>query len=114
MHIEKLYFTLPEVIARWRISDTDLVYLAENDKLRLSVRVFHAPVEFGDIEEGADGERFRALHEDFLAGTKPHLTPLTAPRPGGRVPPERWTAEWMPAAGWVARAADSPGWRPAP
>ncbi len=63
MHIEKLYFTLPEVIERWRISETDLVYLAENDKLRLSVRVFGEPVEFGDYEEGQDGERFRVPWE---------------------------------------------------
>jgi len=63
VHIDKLYFTLPEVLERWRLSETDLVYLAENDKLRLSVRVFHAAVEFGDIEEGADGERFRVPWE---------------------------------------------------
>ena len=63
MHIEKLYFTLPEVIERWQISETDLVYLAENDKLRLSVRVFSEPVEFGDFEEDAEGERFRVPWE---------------------------------------------------
>ncbi|MEM6676283.1 MAG: hypothetical protein AAF675_00265 [Pseudomonadota bacterium] len=63
MHIDKLYFTLPEVLERWRISETDLVYLAENDKLRLSVRVFGEPVEFGDYEEGQDGERFRVPWE---------------------------------------------------
>jgi len=63
VHIEKLYFSLPEVQDRWRISETDLVYLAENDKLRLSVRVFHAAVEFGDFDEGADGERFRVPWE---------------------------------------------------
>jgi len=37
VHIEKLYFSLPEVQDRWQISETDLVYLAENDKLRLFI-----------------------------------------------------------------------------
>ena len=63
MHIDKLYFTLPEILERWRICETDLVYLAENDKLRLSVRVFGVPIEFGDHEEAADGQRFRVPWE---------------------------------------------------
>ena len=63
MHIEKLYFTLPEVLERWQITEADLVYLAENDKLRLSVRVFGAPIEFGDYEEAAGGEAFRVPWE---------------------------------------------------
>lgn len=59
MHIEKIYYTLPEILSRWSISEDDLVYLAENDELRLSVRVFGVPVEFGDYEEVAVGERHR-------------------------------------------------------
>ncbi len=59
MRIEKMYFTLSEILRRWSISEDDLVYLAENDKLRLSVRVFGVPVEFGDYEEVAAGERQR-------------------------------------------------------
>ena len=51
MHIDKSYFTLPEILERWQITEADLIYLAENDKLRLSVRVFGAPMEFGDIDE---------------------------------------------------------------
>ena len=39
MEIEKAYFTLPEVLARWSMPEVDLVYLAENDQLRLSVRM---------------------------------------------------------------------------
>ena len=35
MHIDKLYFTLPEILERWQITEADLIYLAENDKLRL-------------------------------------------------------------------------------
>ena len=63
MHIEKQYFTLPEVLDRWQISEADLIYLAENDQLRLSVRVFGAPIEFGDVEETPEGERFRVPWE---------------------------------------------------
>ena len=63
MEIEKAYFTLPEVLNRWSMSETDLVYLAENDELRLSVRVFGVPLEFGDWEETADGEAFRIPYE---------------------------------------------------
>jgi hypothetical protein len=59
MHIEKSYFTLPEVLERWQITEEDLIYLAENDRLRLSVRVFGIPMEFGDIEETQHGETFR-------------------------------------------------------
>jgi hypothetical protein len=58
MEIEKSYFTLPEILERWSMSEADLVYLAENDKLRLSIRVFHLPLEFGDYEETQEGERF--------------------------------------------------------
>lgn len=47
MEIEKAYFTLPEILDRWSISEADLIYLAENDKLRLSVRVFGVPVGTG-------------------------------------------------------------------
>lgn len=63
MHIEKLYFTLPEILDRWRITEADLIYLAENDQLRLSVRVFGVPIEFGDIEEAPEGEAFRVPWE---------------------------------------------------
>ena len=55
MEIEKAYFTLPEVLDRWRISEADIVYLAENDSLRLSTRVFGVPMEFGDYEDNRDG-----------------------------------------------------------
>ena len=58
MEIEKAYFTLPEVLARWSMPEVDLVYLAENDQLRLSVRILNLPIEFGDFEETDDGQRF--------------------------------------------------------
>lgn len=57
MEIEKSYFTLPEILARWAMPEADLAYLAENDLLRLSVRVFGVPVEFGDYEEAGEGQR---------------------------------------------------------
>jgi hypothetical protein len=63
MHIDKSYFTLPEILERWQITEADLIYLAENDKLRLSVRVFGVPIEFGDHEEAADGQPFRVPWE---------------------------------------------------
>ncbi|MBV0891536.1 hypothetical protein KTN05_06655 [Paracoccus sp. Z118] len=50
---------LPEILERWNISEADLIYLAENDKLRLSVRVFGVPMEFGDVEETANGQPMR-------------------------------------------------------
>jgi len=58
MEIEKAYFTLPEILDRWSMPEADLIYLAENDKLRLSVRVFGLPVEFGDYEMTDDGRRY--------------------------------------------------------
>lgn len=63
MEIEKAYFTLQEILDRWSISEADLIYLAENDKLRLSVRVFGVPVELGDYEETNEGEHFRVPTE---------------------------------------------------
>ena len=63
MEIEKAYFTLPEILDRWSISEADLIYLAENDKLRLSVRVFGVPLELGDYEETHEGEHFRVPTE---------------------------------------------------
>jgi hypothetical protein len=63
MEIEKAYFTLPEILDRWSISETDLIYLAENDRLRLSVRVFGLPLEFGDFEENEGGQGCRVPWE---------------------------------------------------
>ena len=55
MEIEKAYFTLAEVLYRWSVPEADLVYLAENDQLRLSIRILNLPIEFGDFEETDDG-----------------------------------------------------------
>jgi hypothetical protein len=51
MEIEKAYFALSEILERWSIAEDDLIYLAENDEVRLSIRVFGLPLEFGDFEE---------------------------------------------------------------
>ena len=59
MRIDKSYFTLAEVLERWRMPRVDLTYLAENAKLCISVRAFGVPIEFGDFEETPEGERFR-------------------------------------------------------
>jgi hypothetical protein len=46
MEIAKSYFTVPEILKRWQMPESDLIYLAENDELRLSVRVFDQPLLF--------------------------------------------------------------------
>lgn len=55
MRIEKDYFALPEILERWSIAEDDLIYLAENDIVRFSIRVFNLPLEFGDHAADADG-----------------------------------------------------------
>ena len=62
MLIEKDYFTLEEVLEHWKMPRRDAVYLAENGKLRLSVRVFHLRCEVGGFEEDPDIGRFRIPH----------------------------------------------------
>lgn len=52
--IEKDYFTLEEIEARWGMPRRDLVYLAENGLLKVSVRLFGAVIETGYIEEDAE------------------------------------------------------------
>jgi len=61
--IDKSYFTLEELEERWRMPHRDLVYLAENGLLRLSVRLFGVEMEFGIYEESAEGEWFPVPEE---------------------------------------------------
>ena len=61
--IDKAYFTLEELEERWQLPHRDLVYLAENGLLRLSVRLFGVEIECGMYEEGADGEWFTVPQE---------------------------------------------------
>ncbi len=49
--IEKEYFTLGEVVEATGIPWTDVTYLAENGHVRLSVLVFHLPVDCGYSEQ---------------------------------------------------------------
>ena len=63
MEIEKDYFPLAEILTRWSVPEEDLVYVAENNQLKLSIRVFNLPLEFGDYEEDTDGARFRIPEE---------------------------------------------------
>ena len=58
MEIEKAYFTMPDALDRWSVPEADLAYLAENDQLRLSIRILNLPIEFGDFEETDDGRCF--------------------------------------------------------
>lgn len=58
MEIEKAYFSLEEILERWTMREVDLRYLAENDQLRLSIRCFNLPIEFGDYEDADDGRHF--------------------------------------------------------
>jgi hypothetical protein len=50
MRIEKRYFSIEEIMERWRMPERDLGYLAENDELRLSVRVYELAVGSGRFE----------------------------------------------------------------
>lgn len=55
--LDKAYYALDEVEARWRLPRRDVVYLAENGLLRLSVRLYGVHLECGTIEEMGDGRR---------------------------------------------------------
>ena len=65
MLIEKEYFTLEEVLEHWKMARRDAVYLAENGKLRLSVRVFHLRLEEGGFEEHPEGGSFRIPYRNL-------------------------------------------------
>jgi hypothetical protein len=64
MQIEKEYYSLPEILRRWSIEEDDLIYLAENNQVRLSIRVFNQLLEFGDYDADIDGARFRVPYEE--------------------------------------------------
>ena len=61
--IEKDYFSLEEIESQWGIPHRDLVYLAENGLLKVSVRLYGIQVENGSIEETEDGEWFSIPEE---------------------------------------------------
>ena len=59
MLIEKDYYSLTEILLRWSIQEEDLIYLAENDQVRLSLRLCNMFLEFGTYEVDEDGALFR-------------------------------------------------------
>jgi hypothetical protein len=68
MDIEKAYLSLPEVLDRWSITENDLIYLAENNNVRLSIRVFILFLELDDYDADIDGALFRVPHEQKSFG----------------------------------------------
>jgi len=64
MRIEKDYYSLSEILRRWSLVEDDLIYLAENNQVRLSIRIFDQFLEFGDYEADIDGARFRVPTEE--------------------------------------------------
>jgi hypothetical protein len=53
--IDKAYFTLEEIEERWQLPHRDIVYLAENGLLTLSVRLFNVRLESGEFEDFGNG-----------------------------------------------------------
>lgn len=53
--LDKAYYTLEEVESRWHLPHRDVVYLAENGLLRLSVRLYGVQLERGLLEAASDG-----------------------------------------------------------
>jgi hypothetical protein len=54
--IDKTYFTLEEIEERWQLPHRDVVYLAENGLLKLSVRLFDVRLERGEFEDMGNGD----------------------------------------------------------
>lgn len=67
MHIEKFYFTVSEVLERWGMPESDLIYAAENDDLKLSVRVYGLWVKYRPTGAGADSRQPR-LQDKQVSG----------------------------------------------
>jgi len=61
--IDKTYYSLDEIQSRWDVPRRDLVYLAENGLLALSVRVYGVQLEHGIEELEADGRLYRIAEE---------------------------------------------------
>jgi hypothetical protein len=87
--IDKAYFTLEEIEERWRLPHRDVVYLAENGLLKLSVRLFHVHLEWGAFEEMPTGDWARSRPTSagsaacrILPSTMPSAVP--GRRGGGR------------------------------
>jgi hypothetical protein len=76
MEIEKAYYPISEILERWHMPERDLTYLAENDELRLSVRVFDQPLLFNNprksaaekVSRGKSARKFYSGLLDLWAG----------------------------------------------
>ena len=68
MHIDKVYFSLPEVLERWGMPESDLIYAAENDDLRLSVRVYDLPIRYRPASANAGETRRPRLQRKYASG----------------------------------------------
>ena len=66
MIIEKDYYSLSEILKRWSIHEDDLIYLAENDEVRLSLRLCNLFMEFGTYEGDDEGALFRVAQRECL------------------------------------------------
>ena len=67
--IQKQYYRLDEVAHSLGLSASDIIYLAENGQLRLSIRVFGLVVEVGEAEEIGPGDWHAWPHgEELRAG----------------------------------------------
>ena len=78
--IDKAYFTLEEIEERWQLPHRDVVYLAENGLLKLSVRLFSVRIEQGYYDELNDGDWTRVPTEQRLV-QRP-----SGPRAARRIP----------------------------
>ena len=74
--IDKDYYALDEIEERWGIPRRDLVYLAENGLLKVSVRLYGVRIELGSYEETDDGQWFSIPEEQpwfhGLQDLRPH------------------------------------------
>jgi hypothetical protein len=64
--IDKEYFPLEEIESRWDLPWRDLVYLAENGLLKVSVRLYGVRIELGAYEE-VDHDRWCNVPEDRVS-----------------------------------------------
>ena len=54
--IKKEYFPLSEVESEWKMKESDLLYVVETGKLRLSYRATRLRIEFGEYQEAIPGK----------------------------------------------------------
>lgn len=79
VHIEKLYFDLEEIAQRWRVRTQDLAYMAENDELKVSVRLYTVRLEEGIYEpDTRDGQLHRIPFDQSWFSGLQDLTPCDA------------------------------------